>query len=117
MKIALPGASACTVPTTDFGEGDTTPSPPQPASASTAVAQKRVKAPRRMGRESTDSNRSRPKQPSAPRPITSTGVSLTTNDTASATIIASTPIRRGLLVPIQTSAASDARKKTMLYAD
>ena len=116
MKIAFPGASACTVPTTVSATGRVVPSLPQPASASTAVvAAAAIRAPRRIGRESTDSQRTRTKQPSAPSPITSTGVSLTRSETARPARSASTVARRGRIVPINTSAARQPRKIRMRY--
>src|SRR3954466_11882853 len=117
-KIALPGASCATVPTTVFGVAVLTPSFPQPARTRNATAQARVRAaPRRMRRESTDSNRNKAKHPSTPTPITSTGVSLRSSDTARPTSIASTAARRGLLVPIQTSRANEATNRMMLDHD
>src|SRR3954454_17449323 len=118
VKIALPGASCATVPTTVFGVAVLTPSLPQPASTRSAATQARVRAaPRRMRRESTDSNRNTAKHPSTPRPITSTGVSLSSSDAVRPTSIALTAGRRGLLVPIQTSSASDAPSRRMLDHD
>src|SRR5919109_863642 len=109
-KIPFPGASCLTVPTTVCGAGETTPLPPQPASASTA-RQAAVRAPRRrMRRESTDSNRSRAKEPSVPSRMMSTGVSLTSRETTTATSIASTPGRRGLFAATKTSTTRQPRK-------
>src|SRR5205823_8069680 len=114
---ALPGASAWIVPTTVPATGRVVPSLPQPASASTATAKAAVKAPRRIGRESTDSQRTRAAHPSAPRPMTSTGVSFTSSERAIAMIMASTVGGLGLIVAIHTSTVAETRKRTMLYAD
>src|SRR5512133_588703 len=114
-KIALPGDSFATVPTTVFGVGVLTPWLPQPASANAAAAQTAVRAAPRIGRESTASNRSRAKQPSVPSRMTSTGVSFTRRETTTASSIASTLAYRGLLAAIHTSTAAQPRKRAAEY--
>src|SRR5215831_7544678 len=114
-KIALPGDSCATVPTTVFGVGVFTPWLPHPASASPAATQTAVRAAARMRRESTVSNRSRAKQPSAPSRMTSTGVSFTRSETTTATSIASTLAWRGRLVATQTRTAAHPRKRAAEY--
>ena len=94
------------VPTTVCGSGRAVPWLPQPATTSaTTTNGARTTTGRRIARESTDSQRTSVQHPSAPRKATSTGESLTRNETTSAMSSASTvgPLRMNAAIATITA--------------